>query len=203
MAFPIVPLLALFAVALAGGGSRRGPAPAPAPGPTPAGAGPLPDGAFGPRVAQVPLQQTPNQLARAQAVQPQQQPQQPQQPNVLQQIINQGPIDRRTAAIQLQEYLRTHTGTRRQRNVVAHYQGLLGTTPDGLDGPNTQIAIRAAMEGPFQQPPQPYQFEPGPQQPQQPQQPEWAKQQPQQTPGGWEQFKGPASGAWEQGKGAQ
>lgn len=199
MAFPIVPLLALFAVALAGGGSRRGPAPAPAPGPTPAGAGPLPDSAFGPRIAQVPLQQQqPNQLARALPVQPQQQ----QQPNVLQQIINQGPIDRRTAAIQLQEYLRTHTGSRRQRNVVAHYQGLLGTTPDGLDGPNTQIAIRAAMEGPFQQPQQPYQFEPGPQQ--QPQQPEWAKQQPQQTPGGWEQFKGPTSGAWDQqGKGAQ
>lgn len=69
--------------------------------------------------------------------------------------------DRRAAAEALREYLRTHTGSRRQRSVVAHYQAQIGTTPDGLDGPNTQAAIAQALAQPYQQEPQPFGFQGG------------------------------------------
>lgn len=208
MAFPLG-LLLLGAFALLGSSSNRsgsGARSTPPP-PTPPPTGSLPDAAFGPVRSSTPVQTPPpqqqppppippqNQLARAQAVEPGAPPSYSQT-----NIYQQGPMDRRTAALQLQEYLRTHTGARRQRNVVAYYQGILGTSPDGLDGPNTQIAIRAALEGPFQQPPQPVTFDPYGQPPQ--------REQAKGTPGGWNVYEGQSQGSGksagmplEQGKG--
>lgn len=190
MAAPLIPLLLGVGLALLAGGNRSSaPTPRPTP-PQPTGQ-PLPDNAFGPVRGSVPLQTPPqlppppprlDQLARAEAVQPQYS-----ETNIFQQ----SPIDRRTAATQLQEYLRTHTGGRRDRNTVRYYQGLLGIPADGLDGPITQAAIGQALGLPGFAP----QFQPTPQQPQY----ETAKQ----SPGGWENYQPPQQGYYEQGKQGQ
>lgn len=166
MAFPIIPLLAGLALIF---GSRSSRAPAPAPRPTGAA---LPDSSFGPVLERVPLDTPPpapssTQLARAQTVEPwNPPPNMGQAPPATYNTFQgyQGP-DRRLAAQQLTEYLRTHTGSRRDPATIRYYQGILGAVVDGRYGPNTQGAIDAAMQAPYQQQPQNYGFDPNAQQP--------------------------------------